>query len=244
MASKDENKAARAAKRTQRRETWSNLKQAFVLTRRTDKRLVPYMAAAAIVGAAAGYFIMLGVTGSPFIGIPVALAAAVIGGMLVFSRRAQRSIFNQAEGQPGAAGWMLSQRLRGDWRVSQAVAGTAQLDAVHRLIGRPGIVLIGEGSPVRVRGLIAAEKKNLARIAGDTPIYDFTVGTGEDEVPLSKLNRKLLTLPANLSKAEVSAVETRIAALSGGGRMPLPQGPVPQGAKMRNMQRAARRARG
>ncbi len=114
------------------------------------------------------------------------------------------------------------------------------MDAVHRLIGRPGIVLIGEGAPHRVRGLIAQEKKKIARVAGDTPIYDITVGTGEGDVRLGKLNRYLLKLPSNLSKGEVSALEKRLAAL-GGPRAPLPKGPMPQGAKMRNVQRTVRR---
>jgi hypothetical protein len=244
MASKEDKKAKRAEKRAQRRQTWSNLRQAFVLTRKVDKRLVPYMVGAFVLAAAVGYLIVWAITKSYFFGIPLAIAAGVLAALLIFSRRAQKSMFTQAEGQPGAAGWMLSQRLRGDWRLNQAVAGTAQLDVLHRLVGRPGIVLVGEGSPARVRGLIAAEKRNLSRVAGDVPIYDFIVGTGEDEVPLAKLSRKLLALPSNLSKAEVSSLETRLSALSGSGRMPMPQGPLPTGAKTRNMQRAARRARG
>ena len=107
----------------------------------------------------------------------------------------RRSMFTQAEGQAGAAGWMLQQQLRGDWRLTQAVAGTTQLDAVHRLVGRPGVVLVGEGAPHRLRGLLAQEKKRTARVVGDTPIYDITVGTGEGDIRLSKLNRYLLKLP-------------------------------------------------
>jgi hypothetical protein len=160
--------------------------------------------------------------------------------MLVFSRRAQRSMFTQAEGQPGAAGWMLQQQLRGDWRLTQAVAGTTQLDAVHRLVGRPGVVLVGEGAQHRVRGLIALEKKKVSRMTGDTPIYDVIVGTGDGELRLAKLNRYLVKLPNNLSKQEVGALDKRLSAL-GGSRAQLPQGPLPQGAKMRNVQRAARR---
>jgi len=149
-------------------------------------------------------------------------------------------MYAQAEGQAGAAGWLLRQQLRGDWRLTEAVAGTTQLDAVHRLVGRPGVVLVGEGAPHRVRGLIAQEKKKISRIAGDTPIYDITVGTGEGDVRLGKLQRTLLKLPSNLSKGEVSALEKRLGAL-GGARMPLPKGPMPQGAKMRNVQRTVRR---
>jgi hypothetical protein len=124
--------------------------------------------------------------------------------------------------------------------VTAGIAGTASMDAVHRLVGRPGVVLVGEGAPHRVRGLIAQEKKKISRIAGDTPIYDITVGTGEGDVRLGKLQRTLLKLPSNLSKGEVSALEKRLAAL-GGARMPLPKGPMPQGAKMRNVQRTVRR---
>ena len=193
-----------------------------------------------MLAAAVGYLIVFFVTGSPLLPIPFAILAAVLAAMLVFSRRAQHSMFSQAEGQPGAAGWLLQQNLRGDWRLTQAVAGTTQLDAVHRLVGRPGVVLVGEGAPHRVRGLIAQEKKKIARVAGDTPIYDVMVGTEEGEVRLGKLNRYLLKLPANLTKDEVATLEKRLGALTV-SRAPLPQGPMPQGAKMRNVQRTVRR---
>ena len=67
--------------------------------------------------------------------------------------------------------------MRGDWRVTSGVAGTQQLDAVHRVLGRPGIILVAEGVPSRVRGLLAQEKKKVARVVGETPIYDIIVGT-------------------------------------------------------------------
>jgi hypothetical protein len=238
--SRADKKAARTAKRQSRRETWRNMWQAFTLTRKNDPRFLPYLVLFGVVAAAVVYLIAFFITGSAVLPIPFAVLAALITAMFVFSRRAQRSMFTQAEGQPGAAGWMLSQQLRGDWRLTQAVAGTTQLDAVHRLVGRPGVVLVGEGAPHRVRGLIAQEKKKVSRISGDTPIYDVIVGTGDGELRLARLSRYLLKLPSNLSKQEVSALDKRLAAL-GAARSPLPQGPLPQGAKMRNMQRAVRR---
>lgn len=238
--SRAERKDARRAKRESRRETWRNLRQAFTLTRQNDPRFIPYLAGFTAAVTAAAYLIAFFATGSALFPIPIAVMAAIVTAMLVFSRRAQRSMFAQAEGQPGAAGWMLQQQLRGDWRLTQAVAGTAQLDAVHRLVGRPGVVLVGEGAPHRVRGLIAQEKKKIARATGDTPIYDVIVGTGEGDLRLSKLNRYLLKLPRNLTKEQVSALDKRLAAL-GGVRNPLPQGPLPQGAKLRNVQRTVRR---
>jgi hypothetical protein len=239
--SRADKKLLKAAKRQQRRESFRNIKQAFALTRQADPRFVPILVMAAVVAAAVAYVVVFLITGSPFLPIPFAVMLAFVVGMFVFSRRAQRSMFTQAEGQAGAAGYMLRQQLRGDWRLTEAVAGTTQLDAVHRLVGRPGVVLVGEGAPHRVRGLIAQEKKRTARVVGDTPIYDITIGTGEGDVRLAKLNRYLLKLPANLSKAEVGALEKRLAALGGTRAMGLPQGPLPQGAKKRNIQRTVRR---
>ena len=231
----------RIAKRDKRRETWRNLGQAFTLTRQNDPRFIPYAVGLGVLAAAIVYVVVLEVTDSTIYGIPLAVFAFLIAAMFVFCRRAQTAMYTQAEGQPGAAGYLLQQRLRGDWRLEQGVAGTAQLDAVHRLVGRPGVVLVGEGVQHRVRGLIAQEKKKISRVAGDTPIYDVIVGTGEGDMRLARLNRYLLKLPANLSKQEVSALDKRLAALGGPKKMPLPQGPLPQGAKMRNLQRTVRR---
>ena len=233
-------KAARAEKRQSRRETWRNLRQAFTLTRESDPRFLPYVVIFAAGAIALAYVVVLLITSSVFVPIPFAVLAGVIAAMLVFSRRAQRAMFLQVEGQPGAAGAVLQQQLRGDWRLTPTVAGTAQLDAVHRLVGRPGIVLVGEGAQHRVRGLIAQEKKRIARVSGDTPIYDVIVGTGEGELRLAKVNRYLLKLPSNLSKEQVGALDKRLSALTG-GRPPLPQGPMPTGVKQRNLQRTVRR---
>ncbi len=218
----------------------SNLSQAFTLTRQNDPKFLPVLIIAVVVTLAVVYVAGFLLSDSVWIPIPIAVILAVLVGMLYFSRRAQSSMFAQAEGQAGAAGWMLSQQLRGDWRLTQAVAGTAQLDAIHRLVGRPGVVLVGEGAPHRVRGLLAQEKKRTARVVGETPIYDIVIGTEDGDVQLSKLNRYLLKLPANLSKEQVGTLEKRLAAL-GGARAALPKGPMPQGAKMRNVQRTVRR---
>jgi uncharacterized protein DUF4191 len=235
-----EKKAARAAKKQSRRETWRSMGQAFNLTRKQDPKFLPYLILFSVLAAAALYVLVLWITDSTLYPIPFALFGFLIVAMLVFSRRAQAAMYGQAEGQPGAAGWLMQQQLKGDWRLTQGIAGTTSLDVVHRLVGRPGIVLVGEGAPHRVRGLIAQEKKKISRVAGDTPIYDVTVGTNEGELRLGKLNRYLLKLPNNLSKQEVAALDKRLSAL-GGARMPVPQGPMPQNAKMRNVQRTVRR---
>jgi hypothetical protein len=233
-------RAARAAKRQSRRDMLGNLRQAFTVTRQNDPKFLPYTIGAGLLAAAVLFLAFYFLSGKWWVGLPLAIFGFVLAALLVFSRRAQGAMYSQAEGQPGAAGWLLQQQLRGDWRLTQGVAGTTQLDVVHRLVGRPGVVLVGEGAPHRVRGLIAQEKKKVARVVGDTPIYDVTVGTGEGDVRLSRLQRWMVKLPANLSKAEVATLEKRLSALST-PRPPMPQGPLPQGAKMRNLQRTVRR---
>jgi hypothetical protein len=172
-----------------------------------------------------------------FLGPGVVLGA--LGAVLLFGRRVSRTVYRKADGQPGAAGWALDQ-MRGNWRVTQAVAGTTQLDAVHRVLGQPGVILVGEGAPHRVKSLLAQEKKRLSRVVGSTPIYDIVIGNGEGEVPLRKLQQHMMKLPKNISKTEVDRLEKGMAALANRGAA-LPKGPLPQGAKMRNVQRTLRR---
>ncbi|HEY0168951.1 MAG TPA: DUF4191 domain-containing protein [Jatrophihabitans sp.] len=237
--SRAEKKAARLVRKQRRRDSFKQMRQAFTLTRKNDARLVPYLVLAFVLTAVPLYLLVVFITDSVWLPILPALMLGLLAAMFLFSRRAQSSAYSQAEGQAGAAAYVLGQ-LRGDWRKTDAVAGTPQLDAVHRLLGRPGVVLIGEGAPQRVKPLLAQEKKRVARLAGDAPIYDVVVGRGEGEVPLAKLNTHLMKLPRNLSKEQVVALDRRLSAL-GAQRAPLPQGPMPGGVKMRSVQRAARR---
>ncbi|MGY1736266.1 MULTISPECIES: DUF4191 domain-containing protein [unclassified Geodermatophilus] len=214
------------------------IKQAYSLTRKNDPRLPWYMLIAFV--AVAGVVELVAILfGAPFLFLPIAVILGVLAAMIVFGRRAQGSAYRQVEGQPGAAAWVL-EGMRGDWRVSAGVAGTAQLDAVHRVLGRPGVILVAEGSPVRVRGLLAQEKKRIARVVGDTPIYDVTVGEEEGQVPLRKLSAHVMKLPRNLSAGEVNTLGRRLAAL-GGARPPVPGGPLPGGRQMTVSQRQVRR---
>src|SRR5690242_9401902 len=96
-----EKKAARTAKREKRRETWRNLRQAFTITRENDPRFIPYLVIFGVLAAAVAFVLVFFIAGNAIIPIPIAILAAVVAVMLVFSRRAQRSMFAQAEGTPG-----------------------------------------------------------------------------------------------------------------------------------------------
>jgi hypothetical protein len=214
------------------------IKQAYTLTRKNDPKL-PWIMLIAFVVVAGLVELVAILLGAPLLFIPVAVLLGALAAMIVFGRRAQGSAYRQVEGQPGAAAWVL-EGMRGDWRVSSGVAGTTQLDAVHRVLGRPGVILVAEGSPARIRPLLAQEKKRISRVVGDAPIYDIVVGDEEGQVPLRKLSAHVMKLPRNLDGGQLNALGKRLSAL-GGGRMPVPGGPLPGGRQMSVSQRQVRR---
>ena len=191
-------------------------------------RTIPIAVAVALVILAA--FVGVGVwTGSwiiwPLTGLPIAFLV----GFIMFTRAAQRVQYQLLDGRLGA-GMAILENMRGNWVVEPGVAANKQMDVVHRVVGRPGVVLVGEGDPGRLKGLIAGEKKRVARVAYDTPIYDFKVGNGEDQVPVSKLQRTLVKLPRNLDKSGTAELNYRLKALP--PAMQMPKGPMPKGAKL------------
>ena len=230
--------ARKAAARERRRQLW----QAFTIQRQEDKRLLPYMIGAFVL--IVGISVAVGVWAGGFTMITLIPLGVLLGGLvtfIIFGRRAQKSVYRKAEGQTGAAAWALD-NLRGKWRVTPGVAATGHFDAVHRVIGRPGVIFVGEGSAARVKPLLAQEKKRTARLVGDVPIYDIVVGNGEDEVPLAKLERYLTRLPANITVKQMDALESRLAALgTRTGAALMPKGPLPNAGKMRGVQRTVRR---
>ncbi|AYE96468.1 DUF4191 domain-containing protein [Mycobacterium paragordonae] len=238
-AAKAEAAAARKAASKQRR---AQLWQAFNMQRKQDKRLLPYMIGAFVLIVAVSVAVGVWAGGLTMIMmIPIGLLLGALVAFIIFGRRAQRSVFQQAEGQTGAAAWVLD-NLRGKWRVTPGVAATGHFDAVHRVIGRPGVILVGEGSATRVKPLLAQEKKRTARVVGEVPIYDIIVGNGDGEVALAKLERHLNRLPANITVKQMDTLESRLAALgSRAGAAMMPKGPLPNSGKMRGVQRTVRR---
>lgn len=236
---KEAAKAAKKERRAASKQRRTQLLEAFRVQRREDKALLPWMIGALLAVTAVVFGLGL-LLGQQWVFLPVGIALGVLAAIMIFGRRVQRNVFAKAVGQPGAAAWAL-ENLRGRWKVTPAVAGTTQLDAVHRVIGRPGVVLVAEGAGHRLKPLLAQEKKRVSRLVGQTPIYDVTVGDGAGQVPLAKLQRHLAKLPRNISAAEIDGLESKLAILSSRGAA-MPKGPVPQGAKMRNVQRAVRKS--
>ena len=92
-------------------------------------------------------FVVVGLlTGLVVLLAPLGVLAGLMAAMIVFGRFAQSAQYAAIEGQPGAAAAIL-QSMRGGWTVTPAVAANRNMDVVHRAVGKPGVVLVGEGSP-------------------------------------------------------------------------------------------------
>jgi hypothetical protein len=210
------------------KERIAQLRQAWQLTAAQDPRLTLLVAGPALGTLAV--FVVLGIFFGWYWWIVGVLAALTVA-MIMFGRRAQSAQYAQIEGQPGAAAAVLNV-MRGQWFVTPAVAFNKKQDLVHRVVGRCGIVLVGEGNRNGVKQLLAQERKRLGRIAGDVSIHTLVVGTGEKEVSLDRLQVAMTKLPRELKKTEVPKLERRLKPMD--RDLPMPKGYMPNpGKKMR-----------
>ena len=170
-------------------------------------------------------------------GLAILLIAA-LAAMIVLSRRGERAAFAQMEGQRGASIGGLSALRRGWYYDQEPVAADATKPSeiataavVFRALGRPGIVLLGEGPKHRVDKLFAKETKKVARVAPGVPVHTFIVGSGEGELAPRKIRMTLTKLRPELSKEEMSVVNKRLKSLPG-IRQGVPAGVDPSRARM------------
>ncbi|HEY2551621.1 MAG TPA: DUF4191 domain-containing protein [Streptosporangiaceae bacterium] len=168
-------------------------------------------------------------TGTAAFLIPLGVLVGLLGATILFGRFAQSAQYSTIAGQPGAAAAIL-QSMRGNWTTTPAIAANRNMDVVHRTVGRPGVILVGEGSPNRLPSLLAAEKKRVSRVAFEVPIYDIQVGDGEGQLPLRRLQRHLMKLPRNLKGPAVADLNYRLKALP--QSLQMPKGPPPRQARM------------
>jgi len=191
-----------------------------------------------VIGSGLGVLVILVVVGLLTGLYPLLIPLGVLLGLLVttilFGRFAQAAQYSAIEGQPGAAAAVL-ENMRGNWTVTPAIAANRNMDVVHRAVGRPGVILVGEGAPNRLASLLAAEKKRVARVAYEVPIFEFQVGDDEGQIPISKLQRKIMRLPRNLKPAAISDINHRLKALQ--PSLQAPKGPIPKNIRQPKMPR-------
>jgi Domain of unknown function (DUF4191) len=205
------------------RERLKQIGMVFSFTAKRDKLFLPLVAVAVVVPLAVA--VVLVVLGASWMWAVVGVMAALLAVMIVLNLRSNKAMLAEAEQQPGASASIV-ETMRGDWRVKPAVAATTQFDMVHLVVGRPGVILLGEGNPQRVRQLINQEKRRLAKVIGNADLRDFVIGNEEGQVPLGKLRNTLMKLPRTITGKDVNALETRLTALS--ARPKLPKGAIPK----------------
>jgi hypothetical protein len=170
------------------------------------------------------------------------LLLGVMGGLTaalwLLLDRAKKATFVRYAGQPGSAEVALSMLDKKKWFYTPVITATRQLDVVHRAVGPGGIVLIGEGTPARVRALLASEAKKHEQVAYGVGVTTIMMGDGEGQVPLPKLANHLKKLPKKLEASQVTDVKARLRALDAARpKVPIPRGPLPS---MKGVNRAMR----
>ena len=172
------------------------------LVHRSNPKAMPI-----VIGSGVATLVILVVvglaTGLGALLIPLGVLLGILVMVILFGRFAQSAQYSTIEGQPGAAAAVL-ENMRGNWTVTPAIAANRNMDVVHRAVGKPGVILVGEGSPTRLASLLAAEKKRVARVAYEVPITEFQVGSAEGQVPISKLQRKISSRMRSATSITVS----------------------------------------
>ena len=206
------------------------IRSAYRITKEVEPR-IGLLLAAIFLGVLAVFVAVAVLVGPLFVWLPIGVMLALLATTVIFGRRVEKAAYSRIEGQAGAAASAL-QTLRRGWNVSPAIAITKNQDIVHRVVGRPGIVLVGEGQSSRVKNLLAAERKKHIRVAGGAPVTEVVVGDGEGEIGIRKLNKHVLKLPATMQPSEITDLLQRLKALDAvRPQVPMPKGPIPTSLK-------------
>jgi hypothetical protein len=154
---------------------------------------------------------------------------ALLGAFFYFTRMASSAAYASIEGEPGAAASVLMS-IRKGWTVTPAVSVNKAQDMVHRAVGKAGVVLVAEGG-FGVRTLLNDEKKKMERFAPGVPVHELVIGSGESEVSVRKLQKRMKKFPKKLSTVQVRELRARLKAV-GGMNIALPKGPMPKNMRM------------
>ena len=247
-AEKAAKKEQRTAKRAKRKQTRGQVREAFSIQRKRDKKLIPLMLLC-VLGVGLLFFLIGMLWGGEWFMLVLGLILGAVLAMFVFSRRLEHSMYDEVGDQPGAAAWTL-ENMRNTmgivWLTKPSVQANTHMDTVHRVVGNPGVVLVGEGDPRRLKQLMAKEHKRVDRLLAGVPIYEVYAGEGEDQVKVRDLQKHLLKLPKNYQKDEVYNLSAKLDAMDARGRQGqmagLPGGPLPKQAQnMAGMNRKMRR---
>ncbi len=209
----------------------SQILASYRMTKQSDPKIGLILLGWFVLTAGLVFLLLWFLPGHWILDLVGAVLFGVLAALIVFGRRAQHAGYKQIEGQPGAAAAALGMLRRG-WTVEPAVGFNRQQDVVHRVVGPPGIVLVGEGNPNRLKALMTDQRRKHERVAAEVPIHEVVVGNTAGAVPLPKLVRHVQKLGRKVKPAELTDVLARLRALDATRpNVPLPKGPMPTNLK-------------
>ena len=196
-----------------------------ITTKQVDKlglKLVAVFLATFAIIVAIGFAL-----GSPIPFVVLGLGVSFLVTTFVFGKIAESAAYASISGQLGAAASVANAMPeRRGWSTTPGVAVDKNQNLVHRLIGRPGIILIAEGD--RPQALIAEQRKVHTRFVPGVPIHELYVG--HEALELIELQKAIKKLPKALRPREVTELRRKLNALPKMA-MPIPKGPMPTGRR-------------
>ncbi|MEI7561022.1 MAG: DUF4191 domain-containing protein [Actinomycetes bacterium] len=204
------------------------LKDAYKLVRKESPAGIIYSILIFVVVLVAGIVFGKSIGHPIYLGL-ISLPLAFLIAFFLFTRFANTAAFASIEGQLGAGASVLMSIRRG-FVTTPAVNVSRNQDMVHRVSGKAGIILVGEGSSA-VRSLLQDERKKMERFLSGVPVTEVIVGDNAGQVSIRKLQKHLKKLPKKLNTAQLREVRARLRSV-GGLNIPMPKGPMPTNVRM------------
>lgn len=180
-------------------------------------------------------------SGFTFLGIIIWAVLGIVTGyltlLLTMTRRANSAIFKKYENEPGRISITVGTLTRRKWKgTNQPVAVNARTkDMVFRIVGPAGVVLMAEGAATSAKALLEEERRKVQRLASGVTVHTFYSAQTGDGVPLGQLHKKVSKLKRTMNRAEITAVQNRLASIDSRSGLPIPKGVDPM--KMRASRR-------
>ena len=181
------------------------------------------------------------ISGFAFLGIVIWAVLAIVTGyltlLLTMTRRANSAIFKKYENEPGRISITVGTLTRRRWKGNnQPVAVNPRTkDMVFRIVGPAGVVLMAEGAKTSAKAMLEEERRKVQRLASGVTVHTFYSAQDGEGVPLGQLHKKISKLKRSLNRAEIAAVQNRLASIDSRSGLPIPKGIDPM--KMRASRR-------
>lgn len=233
---KAEAKALREAKRnSDNPRDWNTLKQireSYRLTKQVDPKLPFMLAGAWLAVTLVGLGVGLALGSRWWLGLAMGATLGLSAALFLLTVRTKKATYTRYKGTPGAGEVPLSMLNKKKWTVNPAITITRQQDCIHRVVGAPGVILMGDGNPARLKNALASEARRHQQVLYGINVETFQMGDGEGEVPMEKVAGYIKRLPKAFDEVQLEEVESRLKALDAmKQRVPLPKGPMPTSTK-------------